>query len=154
MTERSVIHSTFVIERTYDASPALVFAAFADPAAHDRWFVKNQDWPIAEYRHDFRVGGQEAGRFSPDGTTMVHNETLYQDIVPDRRIIFATTMAIGDARLSASLAVIELEPAGAGTRFVYTEHAAFLDGRDNPAGREAGCRALFDSLEAELRRGT
>ena len=32
MTERSVTHATFVIERTYDATPARVFAAWADPA--------------------------------------------------------------------------------------------------------------------------
>jgi uncharacterized protein YndB with AHSA1/START domain len=49
MTERSVTHATFVIERTYDASPSRVFAAFADPAIHDRWFVKSDGWPIAEY---------------------------------------------------------------------------------------------------------
>jgi hypothetical protein len=32
MTETPVVHSTFVIEREYPASPARVFAAFADPA--------------------------------------------------------------------------------------------------------------------------
>jgi uncharacterized protein YndB with AHSA1/START domain len=123
MTERSVIHSTFIIERTYDVPPARVFAAFTDPAAHGRWF----------------------------GTTLITSETLYQEIVPDQRIIYAYTMAIDDVRISASLAVIELEPAGVGTQFVYTEHAAFLDGRDTPAVREAGCRTLFDRLEVELR---
>lgn len=152
MTERSVVHSTFTIERTYDAAPAQVFAAFADPAAQDRWAVQHRDRPIAEVRHDFRVGGQESGRFSLDDTTIVTSETLYQDIVPDQRIIYAYTMAIDDVRISASLAVIELEPAGMGTRFVYTEHAAFLDGRDTPSVREEGCRTLFDRLEAELRR--
>jgi uncharacterized protein YndB with AHSA1/START domain len=34
----SVEHATFVIERRYDASPARVFAAWADPAAKRRWF--------------------------------------------------------------------------------------------------------------------
>ncbi len=31
MTERSTEHTTFVIERSYPASPARVFAAWADP---------------------------------------------------------------------------------------------------------------------------
>jgi uncharacterized protein YndB with AHSA1/START domain len=31
MTERSVPHTTFVLERTYDAPPARTFAAWADP---------------------------------------------------------------------------------------------------------------------------
>ena len=34
----SIEHSTFVIERTYGASPARVFQAFADPAAKAQWF--------------------------------------------------------------------------------------------------------------------
>jgi uncharacterized protein YndB with AHSA1/START domain len=36
MTDRSVTHSTFVVERSYDASPARVFAAWADPGAKAR----------------------------------------------------------------------------------------------------------------------
>ena len=40
MTERSVTHATFVVERSYDASPARVFAAFAEPAI-DASFVQD-----------------------------------------------------------------------------------------------------------------
>ncbi len=35
---RTAVHDTFVIERTYAASPARVFSAFADPARKVRWF--------------------------------------------------------------------------------------------------------------------
>ena len=38
MSERSVIHSTIVLERSYRRpSPARVFKAFADPQARARW---------------------------------------------------------------------------------------------------------------------
>ena len=37
MTQRSAVHADFTIERRYDASPARVFAAFADPVAKRRW---------------------------------------------------------------------------------------------------------------------
>jgi uncharacterized protein YndB with AHSA1/START domain len=33
MTDRHVTHATFTLERIYPASPARVFAAWADPAA-------------------------------------------------------------------------------------------------------------------------
>jgi uncharacterized protein YndB with AHSA1/START domain len=38
MSARSVTHATFSIERTYDASPRRVFAAFADSAIKAPWF--------------------------------------------------------------------------------------------------------------------
>ena len=37
MTERSVNHATFVIERRYPAHPARVFRAWADAAAKSIW---------------------------------------------------------------------------------------------------------------------
>ncbi len=36
MTERTVIHDTFVIERTYPATPSRAFAAFASEEAKER----------------------------------------------------------------------------------------------------------------------
>ena len=38
MTDRSIAHGTFVLERTYPASPARVFRAWADPSIKKRWF--------------------------------------------------------------------------------------------------------------------
>ena len=152
MTERSVVHATFAINRVYAASPARVFKAFSDSSARDRWFVKSEDWPVAEYSFDFRVGGQERGRFSPDGKMIVLNETTYWDIVPDQRIVMAYAMDIDGNRISVSVATIEIKPQGQGARLTYTEQGAFLDGYDIPAQREAGCRDLYDKLGEELAR--
>lgn len=153
MADHNVEHTTFVIERRYDVPPARVFQAFADSATYNRWFVQGEGWPLAEYAHDFRVGGREKGRFSQDHEAIYVNETLILEIVPDARIVTAYTMAMeGGTPFSVSLATTELLPDGAGTRLVYTEQGAFLDGRDNPAQREAGCNAIFDALGRELAR--
>ena len=40
MSERSATHGTFTLERVYEASPARVFKAWADPAIKARWFVR------------------------------------------------------------------------------------------------------------------
>ncbi len=77
MSERSV-HATFVLERTYEASPAQVFAAWATPAAKARWFGPNEE--TGEYELDFQVGGREVNRGSgPDGDVYTY-DARYQDI--------------------------------------------------------------------------
>jgi uncharacterized protein YndB with AHSA1/START domain len=149
MTERSVTHATFVVERTYDATPARVFTAFADPAIKARWF----GIPAA-YELDFRVGGREVNRGGPPGGPVYTYDARYQDIVPNERIVFTYDMHMGEARISVSLATVELKPAGNGTRLIFTEQGAFLDGLDIPAQREHGTGELFDALGAELRRST
>src|SRR5215211_532794 len=152
MTQHSVTHATIVIERTYDASPARVFAAWADPAAKARWFAGPEGWETTAFEMDFRVGGRERNRGGPPGGPVHTFEAQYQDIVPDERIIFSYAMRLDETPISVSLATVELAPTDTGTRLVYTEQGAFLDGFDDPSLREQGTRELFDALEAELRR--
>jgi uncharacterized protein YndB with AHSA1/START domain len=151
MIERSVTHATFVVERTYDASPARVFAAWADPAVKARWLAGPDDWESGDYELDFQVGGRERGSGGPPGGPVHFYEAIYQDIVPDQRIIYAYDMYLDETRISVSLATVELKPEAAGTRLIYTEQGAFLDGHEAPAEREHGFGALLDALEAELR---
>jgi uncharacterized protein YndB with AHSA1/START domain len=148
MTERSVTHATFVIERTYDASPERVFAAWAQPVAKARWFAGSD----GEFELDFRVGGREINRGGPPGGPVYAFEGRYQDIVPDERIVYTYDMHLDETRISVSLATVEFKPAGTRTQLIFTEQGAFLDGLDTPADREQGTSGLLDALGAELRR--
>lgn len=152
MTERSVTHATFVIERVYDASPARVFAAWSTRAAKARWFVGPDAWKKSDHELDFRVGGRERVSGGPAGGPIHVYNGVYQDIVPDQRIIVSYDMQLDATRISVSLATVELKPAGVGTRLIYTEQAAFLDGYDDAAGREHGTRELLDNLGKALQR--
>jgi uncharacterized protein YndB with AHSA1/START domain len=153
MTERSAIHGTFVIERTYPASPQRVFKAWADPAAKARWFAGPPDkWKEQHREFDFRVGGRERLSGVWPGGKVSAFDGLYHDIVADQRIVYSYAMQLDDVRISVSLATVEFKPAGAGARLIFTEQAAFLDGYDDAGSREQGTGALLDKLGAELQR--
>ena len=151
----SVIHASFVIERRYPASAERVFAAFADPAKKRRWFADERHIPVESFEMDFRVGGHDRAVYRMSDSTpfpgaAMTNDTVYQDIVPGRRIVFAYTMSIAERRISASLVTVELSPDGAGARMLFTEQAAFFDGSDGPKMRQEGWEGLLANLETAL----
>jgi uncharacterized protein YndB with AHSA1/START domain len=150
VTERSVEHSTFVVDRTYPVKPARVFAAWADPEAKARWFG-NPDDGVEEFKLEFRVGGREFNRGVVEGNAYTY-EARYQDIVPDERIVYAYDMHMDGQRISVSLSTVQLRSEGEGTQLTYTEQGAFLDGLDSSAQRESGTGALFDALDKEMER--
>ena len=151
MKARSVVHASFRIERTYDAPPKKVFAAFAEKEAKQQWFGGGPDDVVVRHDMDFRVGGREhvAGDV-PNGPKYAF-DALYQDIVPNQRIIYTYDMHIDGERISVSVTTIELTSTGKGTKLVFNEMGAFLDGLDKPDLREAGTRDLLDKLGASLK---
>jgi uncharacterized protein YndB with AHSA1/START domain len=149
---RSVQHGTFVIEREFPHAVGRVYAAFADPKAKAKWFGGPPGmWEEVERRMDFRVGGAERarGRFVANGRVSDFQAT-YQDIVPERRIVYSYNMYVDDRKISVSLATLEFAAAGKGTKLIITEQGAFLDGYDDAGSREKGTRGLMDRLESSL----
>lgn len=145
MNEYSVKHDTFSLERHYNASPARVFAAWADPAIKANWFPKSDEF-------DFRVGGREIVRGeSPEGV-IYSSAATFQEIVPDKRIVYTFNIDMGERRISVSVMTVQFKSEGAGTLLIYTEQCAFLDGLDSLDDHIQGAKEFLEQLDIELQR--
>jgi len=156
MTERSVIHGTFSIERTYPVPPAEVFAAFASEEARTAWGADGIEIPAGAEppEFDFRAGGRERFTVAGDGSVYRY-DALYYDIVPGQRIVYSYEMHRDGARISVSLATIEFGKSGDGTAMTWTEQGAYLDGFDGadaPVLRREGTAGMLDGLATYLAR--
>lgn len=150
MSDRSATHSTFVIERDYDAPPARVFAAWADLDAKSRWFGP----PGGGEDHvlEFREGGREHFQAAVEGAVYSY-DARYADIVEDERIVYTYDMHRDGVRMSVSVTTVELAPAGDHTHLRYTEQGVFLDAQDTAQAREHGTREILDKLAGALAEG-
>jgi uncharacterized protein YndB with AHSA1/START domain len=156
MTERSVIHDTFVIERTYPASPSRVFAAFASREAKDTWGdtgdIAGAEPATGPVEFDFRVGGHERFGNVYQGVSLTY-DALYYDIVPGQWLVYSYEMYADGVRISVSVATIEFADAGDGTTLTWTEQGAYLDGfegQDASRLRQEGTSEMLDSLAKYL----
>lgn len=155
MTQPTVIHDTFVLERDYPRPPAKVFAAFRDPAKKQRWYAEGGAHDILSYETDFRTGGTESlqGKMKPGtpiaGAVLTWTQT-YSDIVDDRRIVFSQTLDVGDRRISCSLVTVEFIASDTGCKLVFTRQAAFFENADGPEMRKMGWQVLLENLAKEV----
>lgn len=148
MTDHSVLHATFTLERGYPAPPERVFAAWADPTAKARWFAAG-----SEHELDFRVNGRETVlRRGGEGEPTLTFESVYHDIVPGERIVYTSSLLSDGQLTTVSLTTVRFDPAGAGTQLILTEQGTFLDGKEPPTWREQGTGDWLNSLAGELNR--
>lgn len=155
MEQQSVVHNTFVIERSYPIAPERVFAAFSDPAKKRRWYADSDHHDVEQFEMDFRAGGVENARYrmnasTPFPGTVLSSDGSYQDIVPNRRVVIASTMSLAGKRISATLVTFEFIATKKGTDLIFTHQGAFFEGSGGPKMREEGWQKLLDRLTAEI----
>ena len=152
MNTHQVVHSTFVVEREYPATPERVFNAWADPAARKEWSTAPQGMEAGEGSFDFRVGGQETSSFTTQDGHEITTASTFHDIVPNTRIVYSYELFGDNERASVSLSTVEMIPGpdGETTKLIYTEQGTYLDGLDKPEFREAGMTGILEKLAATL----
>ena len=150
MTQQPIVHGSFVIERRYPVTVDRAYGAWTDPELKARWFIGPDDWTQIERSLDVRVGGEEKlrGRFGASGV-----ETLfvarYHHIVPAQRLVYVYDMYVSGAHHSLSLATVEFQSEREGTRLLFNEQVAFLDGTSADKGvpaRKTGTAAHLDRI--------
>jgi uncharacterized protein YndB with AHSA1/START domain len=151
LVQRQAVLGSFTLHRHLKASPARAFAAFATLEAKRKWFAApSNEWKEVVRSLDFRVGGREraVGLWESGRTTDF--DAIYQDIVPDRRIVYSYAMHLNNVRISVSLATVEFASDGEGTKLTLSEQGSFLDGYDDAGSREKGTSQLIDAIERYL----
>jgi len=153
MSDRTVVHDTVVVHRLYEATTERVYRAWTDAALLERWYVPgDHTWSAKLTSHDFRVGGGKRITFGPPSETFVE-DCHYVDIVPNRRICYAMTIARGDTRITVSMVTVELTPRGERCDVRVTDQLAMLDAGDTAKDRERGWGETLDKLTAVARDG-
>jgi uncharacterized protein YndB with AHSA1/START domain len=149
---RSVVHAEFHLERVYDAPVTHVWKALTEPEAKAKWFAGTPgSWELLERQMDVRVGGRERLKGRWDTGVVTTFDAVYQDIVPNERLVYCYQMFLGERKISVSLATLQLQPTDRGTRLKVAEQGAFLDGYDDAGSRERGTADLLDVLGASLK---
>jgi uncharacterized protein YndB with AHSA1/START domain len=100
---------------------------------------------------DFQVGGHEIARGTNDAGDALTFESSYHDIVPTTRIVYSSTLSVGDKVITVSVTTVEISAAGDGTRLALTEQGTYLDGAEEPSWREQGTGDQLDALGVELK---
>ncbi|MEQ1712178.1 MAG: SRPBCC domain-containing protein [Hyphomicrobium sp.] len=149
----ALAHDTVVIERTFEASVARVFAAFADPVARAKWGVPSDTAVLLYDATDFRVGGHDRFRCGAKSDPKYHGEVRYLHIENERHIIYAETIDADGSRLSASLNTVEFMAIGQRTALKLTVQVAAIGGADMIAGTRFGHGVALTKLADFLGSG-
>jgi uncharacterized protein YndB with AHSA1/START domain len=155
-------HGQFTIVRHYAASPARVWAAWADIDVKARWFIGPERWELIERRMDLRVGGEEVlrGRFADGalpgrcgGALETQFSARYHLVEPGQRMVYVYDMHLNGNHHSVSLATVEFAPEGAGCQLRFTEQVVFVDGtqaKEGTASRDHGTAVHLDRIATVL----
>jgi len=138
-----------VLEREIDVPPELVWEAWTRPEHVRRWFAP-APWSVAECQIDLRPGGGfRTVMRSPEGE-LHPGVGCYLEIVENRKLVFTDALLPGyrPSEEPFFTAVVTLEPAGDGTRYVARAIHRDAEGRKKheEMGFHEGWSAALDQL--------
>src|SRR5260370_16040225 len=113
MADPKVVHSTFVVERSFPKPVETVFAALSKPEKVSQWFAEGERHDLLEFNLNFAAGGTQHLVYrmkegTPVAGMVIDNEARFQEIVHNHRIVLVTNMKLHGTRFLAYPVTIEL----------------------------------------------
>jgi uncharacterized protein YndB with AHSA1/START domain len=132
MAEPKVVHSTFVVERSFSKPVEAVYAALSKPEKVKQWFAEGEKHDLIEFKLNFAEGGTQRLVYkmregTPVAGLVIDNEARFQEIIPNDRVVMATTMKFNGKRALATQITFELVPTQKGTDLICTHQGAYFD---------------------------
>ena len=136
---------SLTLKRRLNAAPEKVFAAWTDPKKIVKWFGPDAG-PVKEAEVDVRAGGRYAVTFHTEDGEQHHVSGVYQEVVPDEKLMFTWAWRTMPER--ESLVTVLIKPDGTGSLLTII-HEQFFDkpARDRHQEGWTGC---LDKLERYL----
>ena len=130
----------FVIERFIDAPRELVWEALTNPEHVREWYMPRQWGRVARTEMDLRPGGAFGIDIATADGQEFPNLGCFLEVVPLERLSWTSMLFPGYRPATFDdipiTAIVTLESAGAGTRYVFT--ALHRDEADFEKNRESG----------------
>jgi uncharacterized protein YndB with AHSA1/START domain len=138
------------LHRHLDASPELVFAAFADAALVRRWLTPGPEVRLDVLAYEFRVGGGYRFAYHVPGGAIMHVNGVFQRIEPPSRLVFTWNIEPPDEHAGVCSEVhVTIRAAEAGSE-LHIDHRK-LSRAGAPERHAEGWRGAVDQLAALAR---
>lgn len=144
-TTKAISEREFILERTFKAPAARVFAAYTDPDQIAQWWV-NPGWTMTIESMDVRPGGKWRFVQRNDAGKQVAFSGQYLEVKPVVRLVYTFEAEGQGPPLTAA---VDLEERNGVTHLTLTNTCASKEVRDNMLqyGAAAGAKGAWDRLE-------
>ncbi|HEY6831093.1 MAG TPA: SRPBCC domain-containing protein [Pseudolabrys sp.] len=137
---------SLTIKRRFNAPPAKVFAAWADPEKLKQWMSPGENRTILA-EADVRVGGRYRIVMQKPGDAEKHDVSgVYREVVPNEKLVFTWAWVSTPER--ESLVTLTFKPDGTGTLMTLL-HEQFFD-EDARDRHQGGWTGAMEKLEQYL----
>ncbi|MEM9756051.1 MAG: SRPBCC domain-containing protein [Pseudomonadota bacterium] len=142
----TVQHETLRFDRRFQATPAALFAAYADTEVRQAWSAPTPRTEVRIERCDLRAGGTEFARCGSPGDLKWIMQTAYHVVEPAALISFTEVLSEGAKVLTVALITFDIRADGTGSRLILTDQVTSFVGVGGVDGHRDGYTQALGNL--------